>query len=1043
MQRAHFINTLTEHPVAANLLMAVMILFGIFSFTKLNTQFLPNYDINFVTVSIAWPGANAEDVANSITRPLEQELRSIDFLKEIKSKSSLGFSYISMEFVTDADMSDALNQVRELVNQVRNLPQDSERPVIKSIEVFEPVASMVVTGPNNINELRATAYRIERELLSLGIAKITISGLPDLQVSIEIPSRTLAELGLSLNQIAEQVRKKSEDVPAGTIGRGQLSKQLRALEQKRSLQEFGNIPLSLPKPDQLIYLKNISKIKLEPQEQESSMFYDGKPAVVIDLLRNRTANTLDNARILEKWQKEYLPKLGPNLKIHVYDERWILIKERINTLLKNGFSGLLLIIIILFLFLNIRIAWWVLVGIPTSFLAALGVLYFLGGSINMVSLFAIIMTLGIIVDDTIVVSEEALTLLQKGESILDAVTTGAKKMLVPIFSSSLTTICAFIPLLLISDIIGQILIEIPVVVICVILASLLECFLVLPGHLFHSLKHASKLQESQLRQRFNKGFYRFRDKVFKRVLLWSLRYSGFILTSVAALFILAIALINYGVLGFNFFPSPEGRNIYANIQFAAGTRPAVVNSFSKEVANAALKTEKQLTQAKDKIITTLIRKVNQSSRVGRNAPQYGEQFASVALELTSPDKRNISNQEFINAWQKNIRLTAGIESIKLTTPRAGPPGLDIDIKLSGNTLNNLKKASLGLMSRLQAESGVFNVSDDIPFGQNQLIFDLNSVGQALGLSIQDVSQQLRAAFSGALAEIYNTKDDEVEVRVQLPQSERDNLLALKRFPIITPAGKVVPLETIIKIDNKKGFDIIRHDSANPSIHVTAEVDSTINNENAILANLQKSYLPQFAKKYNVNYSFTGRSEDQQRTLNDMIYGLFIGLVLIYIILAWVFRSYGWPLIVMVAIPLGLTGAIFGHLIMGINLTLLSLFGLFGLSGIVVNDSIILLSTYKRVRKEIANANAAIVEATSMRFRAVLLTSMTTIAGLTPLMFETSLQAQFLVPMAVSIVFGLAYATLLILIVIPTMLSVSESALSYIHKKKTVKFHGDL
>ena len=346
--------------------------------------------------------------------------------------------------------------MRERVSQVRNLPEDSERPIVNRLEVFEPVASMAITGPKNINELRATAYAIEQELLDLGIAKVDIEGLPDLQVSIEIPSKTLTELGLSLNQIAEQIRKKSEDVPAGTIGRGNISKQLRALEQKRTIQEFGNIPLTLPQPNRLIYLRNIAKITLEPQEQEATAYYDGKPAVILNLLRNRQANTLENARIIEKWQQAYLPKLGPGLKVHFYDQRWTLIKERINLLVMNGIGGLILIIMILMLFLNARIAIWVLIGIPTSFLAALGILYFFGGSINMVSLFALIMTLGIIVDDSIVVSEETLTQLQKGTAILDSVLIGAKKMLVPVLSSSLTTVCAFIPLLIVSGIIADV-----------------------------------------------------------------------------------------------------------------------------------------------------------------------------------------------------------------------------------------------------------------------------------------------------------------------------------------------------------------------------------------------------------------------------------------------------------------------------------------------------------------------------------------------------------------------------------------------------------
>lgn len=1035
-KRRYFISIFTEHPVAANMLMAVMLLIGLFSLFRINTQFLPNFDLNLIQVQVVWPGANAEDVVNSITRPLEQEFKDLDYLKEMQSISRQSVATVILEFEQGTNMGDALNQVRERVSQIRNLPQAAEKPIITNIEAFETVAKLVLTGPKNIESLRTAAYRVERELLDLGIAKISLAGLPDLEISVEIPTSRLAELGLSLNQIAQQISRKSEDVPAGTIGKSQLGKQLRALQQKRTLLEFANIPLTSPTPSRLLYLKDIADIKLQPQKQEPLVYYDAKPAVIITLMRSKTSSALHSANILEQWQKQYRPKLSSAIQVQVYSQRWQLIQERINLLIKNGIGGLFLIIVILLTLLNARIAWWVIVGIPTSIFAALGILYFFGGTINMVSLFALIMTLGIIVDDTIVVSEEALTQLQKGKTVLNSVITGARKMLIPVTSSSLTTVSAFIPLLLISGTIGQILFDIPLIVICVIFASLIECFLVLPGHLYHSLKHQPQLKESNFRIKVNSYFFKFRERYFRRVVLYAIRYNAFTLTVALSLFLLAFAVVYFGLLPFNFFPSPEGRLLYANVQFTAGTKPKIVTDFTKQVAKAAQLTAKQLSPNK-KIITSLVRYQNRTAKIGNSLPNYGEQFGSVELELVSPDQRAVNNQQFINTWRKNLKLPPGIENFLITTRRAGPPGVEVDIALSGNNIQQLKAASQVLMNRLRNEAGTSNVKDDIPFGQDQVVFDLNHTGRALGLSIQDVSDQLRAAFSGALAEIYYTKNDEIEVRVQLPTKERDSLSALKRFPIITPAGKLVHLETITSLRNRKGFDIIRHTDANPTIHITAEVDSRINNENRIRASLAKTILPNLTRDYDVKYRFKGRAEDQQETLQDMLYGLLLASIFIYIILAWVFGSYGWPLLVMVAIPLGLTGAIFGHLIMGINLTLLSLFGLFGLSGIVVNDSIILLSTYKRIRTEAPSIAAAIVDASCQRFRAVLLTSLTTIAGLTPLLFETSLQAQFLIPMAVSIVFGLAYATFLILIVIPTLLSVYEAGLKRYNKNQSV------
>lgn len=800
------ITIFTEHPVAANLLMALMILAGIAAISKLNTQFFPEFNLNKVQVKVDWPGANAEDVAKSITRPFEQALRKSDYLKSLKSTSRLGVSSLTLTFKQGSNMGDRLNQVREKIDQIRNLPTDSEKPEITRLEQFDTVAKLILSGPQNLQALRPVAYSIERELLDAGIAKIDIAGLPQQQITIAISTKKLIELQLTLDQIAEQIRKKSQDVPAGTIGRSQLGKQLRAIQQKRTIKDFEELPLASKKENRLLYLKDIASISLEPQDQEHLLFYNNQPAIVLQLLRSKTTSALGSAEVLNNWLAHFRPTLGPHIHIHVFNKRWSLIKERINLLLKNGLGGLILIIGILLFFLHSRIAWWVLLGIPTSFCAALGVLYLLGGSINMVSLFALIMTLGIIVDDTIVVSEATFSQLQKGNNPLNSVTAATRQMLVPVLSSSLTTICAFIPLLIVSGVIGQILLDIPIVVICVICASLVECFFVLPGHLYHSLKNQVELKESPIRKKINRSFNRFRDYHFKRMLILALKYSGLTLTAALALFMLAFALLYFGLLKFNFFPSPEGRLLYANVQFTAGTQPNIVKRFTKQVAHAAEQTSAILNPKGDKLITTLLRYENQTAKVGNASSSYGEQYGGVELELLSPDQRRINNQQFINQWRRKIKMPAGIENFSITTQRAGPPGVELDISLSGTSLGKLKTAAAELIHHLKIEAGVSNIKDNIPHGQNQLVFSLNATGKALGLTIQDVSKQLRAALSGSLAEIYHTETDEIEVRVMLPKNERHDLSLLKRFPIITSNGTITPLETIITVDSKKGFE---------------------------------------------------------------------------------------------------------------------------------------------------------------------------------------------------------------------------------------------
>lgn len=1017
------INLFAEHRVAANLIMMVMILAGCFALLNINTQFFPSFDLKIIQVSIAWPGANAEDVESSITTPLEQELRRVNYLKKITSTSNQGRSMVTMEFQQNTDMSTALNQVRELVSQVRNLPEDSERPAINRVEQFEAVAKIALTGGSSLRALRPLAFKIERELLDAGISKISFRGLPDQQISIEVSAKKLSLLGLTLPQLANQIKQQSRNIPAGNIGKDQFSKQLRAIEEKRTVSQFMKLPLINASRSQRIILGDIAKVRSENQSNEVLAYYDGKPAIILTLLRASDFSALTSANILQHWLTVERFKLGSNVQVHVYDQRWILIKERINLLMKNGLGGLILIIGILFLFLNFRIAWWVIIGIPTSFFAALGALYFFGGTINMVSLFAIIMALGIIVDDTIVVSEETLTQLSKGKTAIEAVNTGAFKMLAPVLSSSLTTICAFLPLFLVGGVIGTILFDIPLVIICVILASVIECFLVLPGHLFHSLKKHDHEKSRPLRLKINTAFDRFKNNHFKRAVIYAIHYRAFTITLGLGLFIIAIAIVKFGLINFTFFPNPEGRLIYANVQFNAGTPVKQIQSFMRGLEKSARQTSVKLSPKDKPILTTLVRYQNRTITVNSVRSSYGEQYAALELELVSPDSRKVSNIQFINRLKENIQWKPGIENFSIGAPRAGPPGLDIEIQLSGRNINHLKEAGHRIMQRLAAEPGVFNISDNVPYGQNQLIYSLKPEAKALGLSLQAISDQLRAAYNGILIQVHSTPNDEIEVRLSLPDSEKNSFTSLDNFPIITGKGVLTPLGNLVSIRHKKGFDIIHHTNVQTTLKVIAEVNANVNNENVILNNLSESFLPALASKYNLKYTFEGRSEEQSETLNDMLYGLILGLILIFIILAWFFESYAWPLVVMLAIPLGLTGAIFGHLIMGLNLTLLSLFGFFGLSGIVVNDSIILLNTFKKVRPTVTHAHKAIVIATTMRLRAVILTSLTTIAGLLPLLFERSLQAQFLIPMAASISFGLAYATLLILFVIPALMSV--------------------
>jgi len=1019
-----FIHLFAQHRVAANLLMIMMIILGAYSLMKLNKQFFPNFALDYISVRVVWPGASAEDVERSITVPLEQALRTLDGAKEMTSTSTRGMSAILIEYKESVDMGMALDEVKQFVSNIRHLPTDIEDPVVSRIARYEPVATLILTADSELEELRPLAYEFERELLDKGIARVSFSGLPDQEIAIEVSAKQIQQLGLSLNQIGERIVNQSQDIPAGTVAESEAAREVRGLQRKRDVLAFASLDLLTSETGQKLTLGDIAEIQRRSKENQVEIFYQGQPAILMNLQRTETTDALVSAEIMQAWLVQTRATLTPAVKLVVFDEAYSLIQQRIDLLVSNGITGLMLVLAILYIFLNGRVAFWVAVGIPTSFLGALGVLYLFGGSINMISLFGLIMTLGIIVDDAIVVGEDALTHYQYGENSLMAAEGGATRMLAPVMSSSLTTVAAFLPLMMVTGIIGSILFDIPFVVICVIIASLIESFLILPGHLRHSFHRNHHKKDSELRQKLEQGFIRFRDDYFRPIIKRALDNRLTTLVLAICSLVLALSLVIYGQVKFQFFPQPESTVVIASVKFAAGTPPDNVHVFARQLEQRLRETDAALSEQGSLIKAAVLRMNTASFDGGRNY-QNGNQYAMIQLELLPPDERSVRNNTIIEAWESRLNVPAAVEQLIISSPRGGPPGLDIDVFLTGADAITLKHAAEELADAMENYDGLSNILDDLPYGRQQYIFELTPLAQSAGLTIAEVGRQLRTALDGQLLQIFYDSNEEIEVRIMLPANERKFQGILETLPIITAAGKRLLLSNVVLLSSHQGLELLRHTDSKLGVHVTAEVDAKVTNANEVLEKLQQSAIPEILKKYGLQVSYKGRAEEERETTSDMKQGGLLALVLIYIILAWVFASYSWPLAVMMVIPFGISGAIFGHWLMNIDLTILSQFGIFGLSGIVINDSIILVTFYKQLRSKGMDLHDALIESACLRLRAVLLTSLTTIAGLTPLLFETSLQAQFLIPMAVSISFGLAFSTLLVLFVVPVFLSYIE------------------
>ena len=1021
MRHVSLLERLAGHKVAANVLMLLAFVLGTIGITRMNVQFFPTFELDVISVRVVWTGASAEDVEIGITAPLEERLKTVDGLKKMSSTSAQGVASITLELHEDTDALLALDQVRQRVDEFRNLPRDAETPEVSRVSRYEPIARLLVRG-GSIEELRPWVRRFESELLAAGIDRITLTGLPEERIAIEIPAAALETLGLSLVQVGDRVGQLARDFPAGIAGEADGAREIRGLEQRRSADAFAPLPV-VSDTLGVVRLGEIARLTREPRNNELALFERGDAVVEMQLQRSESGHSLKAARVLEGWLEKTRPTLPPSIHLEVFDEQWQLISERIELLVNNGLSGLVLVVAVLYFFLPGRVAFWVMVGVPTAFLATLALMYVLGGTLNMMSLFALIMALGIIVDDAIVVSEDADTHRHMGEGAAQAALGGARRMLWPVIASSLTTVAAFLPLMMVGGIIGNILGDIPFVMVAVITASLIECFLILPAHLRGALAGAAALEHSALRARIDGGFARFRDGPFRRLVERALAWRGATVAFTFGLMVLAVGLIAGGRIGFVFFPTPEGQVIYANATFVAGTPRAHTEAFLGELERALFAAEAELG---GDLVQTAVARLGGTISSGSGSSARGDQLAGIMVELVPPDTREVRNERFLAVWREKLPTVAGLELLTFTARQSGPPGRDINIRLTGDDADALKTAALELAETLKSIPGVSEPEDDMPYGREQLVYRLTPAGEALGLTTESLGRQLRAAFDGALAQLVQVGRDELEVRVMLPREERSRLDVFERINVSLPDGRFVPLATVASWESRRGFEALRHAQGRLAVEVSAAVDSHVSNANVVQAELERDTLPRLAHKYGFEFSFEGRSADQRETLADMKAGLVLGLGLIYLVLVWSFSSWSWPLVVMSAIPLGLAGAIFGHWVLGIDLTILSMFGLFGLAGIVVNNSIILVSLFKELQHKGAALQEALVGASCGRLRAVLLTSLTTVGGLTPLLFERSLQAQFLIPMAASIAFGLGFSVVLVLFFVPALLSMLES-----------------
>ena len=1000
--------------------MVVMILAGIWAINTIPAQLDPPKPATSIAIEIIWPGAGAEDVAELLTTPIENQLRNISGLRELNSRSINGYMRVLAWFHYDTDMTIALDQVKQRVDSIRNLPRDMETPVIRLREGFEPVALLQVTGTGDVNELIPIVQRMKKDLLQRGMDRIEFGGLPSEELAVLVSSQKLLELGMTYDELAGQISRLSQNVPAGTIGKGQGTKQLRSLDQRREPYEFEQ--LLIESGEQLIRLGSFARVERRPQEGQPIVTRQGRPTIEMEVMRKTSADAHRAHKTLDAWLEEKRAVLPEGIEISKGWDAWLLIGAQVDLIVKNGLSGLLLVILTLFVFLNGRVGLWVMIGIPVSFALALALLWgVFGFGLAIVCLIGFIMALGIVVDDAIVVAEDSITHLERGESALQAAVGGARRMFVPVVASSLTTLAAFLPLVIMGGEMGAVILALPTVLLCVVLASLVECFLVLPGHLSHSLKKYKPPSPTSFRARFDAAFLKFRSERFDPLLHKALDYPGATVCAAIGMAIIAVSLVASGRMTFSMNAGFSPESLSANMEFSASATDPEKTAFIRhlEEALAATNAENEHENVNGWVLRQNIAEFNEEN-------QQGVQFASVEVRYAFKEERTVTPQTFVNSWRRKIERPPYVEQLLVAVEGGINNGQsDIQLVLSGENFASLKAGAEELSMALSNYPGVSNVMDNLPYGSEQLVFELTPEGRLLGLSSQSLGRQLHAAYSGRRVQIFNQNENELEVKLMLPDHERDDLLSLQQFPVKTPVGQFVPLANVATLYNRRGIDLIRHTNSRMSIMISADVDKEVNSARVVLSDIEANTLPHILSRHNLSFGLSGNSQEESILLETMWLGAKLSLVLIFLILAWVFASYLWPLAIMAAIPFGITGAILGHWFMGMNLSAMSMLAVLSLSGIVVNDSIVLLSFLKRDVEAGKPIREALERAVRARFRAVILTSLTTIAGLLPLMFETSSLAAMITPIAVTICFGLAFATLLILLVIPAFILLLE------------------
>jgi len=1034
------IKWMAANSVAANLLMMIFIVGGLLMAYSIKQEVFPEIELDMISISASYPGAGPEEVEEGIILKIEEAIGGISGIDEVKATASEGKGTVTARIMEGEDIELILQDVKAEVDRITTFPEDAESPVITKLISRNEVISIAVYGNISERSIREYLEMIRDDLLAMpDITNVELSGVRPYEISIEVSEQNLRKYGLTLDSIADRVRRSSIDLPAGSVKAEGGEVLLRTKEKKYKGIEYASITI-LEKPDGTeVKLGDIANIRDAFSEIDEFATFDGMPAGMLKVFRVGDQRPTEISRIVQEYVKNKQLSLPESVKLATWNDTTELFKSRMNLLLKNAFLGLLLVFIILGLFLQIRLALWVMLGIPISFLGAMLLMPGIDVSINMISLFAFILALGIVVDDAIVVGENVFTHRSRGKPYLQSSIDGAIEVGTPVIFSVLTTVAAFMPLIFITGTMGKFIKVIPLVVIPILLISLVESLFILPAHL-SSGKKIDKTKGifafiEKVRLGFGEKLKTFIEGPYKKFLSLCLKFRYITVASALALLLISAGLVMGGIVKFRFMPEVDGDTIITSLQMPLGTPVEKTNEIQAYILKKGEEVINDYDSKREDDLSVLR---NTFSIVGKNLTISrggmeeiaGSHLASAVMFLTKSEDRGIPAEEIADKWREKIGTIPGVDSLTLTSNliHFGSP---IDIRLAHESTETLKSASERLKQALRQYPGVTDIADNFKYGKSELKIRLTPEARTLGITEEELGRQIRGAFHGSEALRLQRGRNELKVMVRYPEADRKNISEVYSMRIRTKDGSEIPLTSAASIQEGRGYSSINRADKKRVINVTANAEE-------ILYAMKETVIKDLVNTYpGLTYSMEGEEKERRDSMDSMKRGFLFALFIIYALLAIPFKSYSQPLIIMASIPFGIVGAIAGHMIMGFELSILSIFGIVALSGVVVNSAILLINYINRQRSEGAEISTAVIEAGQRRFRPILLTSLTTSLGLTPIILETSVQAQFLIPMAISLGFGVLFATGITLLLIPSLYLILEDFKKLVSSNKPV------